>query len=125
MNRLSTKVMGYFLVFAMGALLIQGCGSNNKSTNPAPPPIQHSAHFHAVSIANFAFSPASLTIPVGDTVEWTNNQNVTHTVTSDTGTELSASLGPGQTYQHIFMTAGSNPYHCSIHTTMHGSVTVQ
>jgi plastocyanin len=123
MNKIKLNTIGITLIFIVGVLLVFGCGSKNKSTNPAPP--AHSSHFHDISIANFAFSPATLPIPVGDTVLWTNNQSVQHTVTSDTGTELAGNLSSGSTYQHIFLTAGSFPYHCAIHTTMHGSVTVQ
>lgn len=124
MTRFNLKTIGFLLIITAGTVLITGCG-NNKSTNPNPPPVTHSSHYHAVSIQGFAFSPAALPIAVGDTVVWTNNDSASHTVTSDTGTELAGSLGNGQTYQHIFMTANSFPYHCTIHTTMHGSVTVQ
>jgi plastocyanin len=124
MNRINVKIIGFLFVLAFGMFLVQGCGSKNKSTNPTPPP-QHSAHYHAIAITNSTFSPASLTIPAGDTVVWTNDDGVTHTVTSDSGSELSGSLGSGQTYQHIFMTANTYAYHCTIHTFMHGSVTVQ
>jgi plastocyanin len=123
MIRYTAKVIGFIMLISIGLAIMTGCGSSKKSTNPPPP--AHSANFHTVSIANFAFSPPSLTIAAGDTVLWTNNQNVTHTVTSDAGTELGGSLSPGATYQHIFMTANSFPYHCSIHPTMHGLVTVQ
>jgi plastocyanin len=121
MYKLNARIFGFFMAIAVGAAIMAGCGSS-KTTNPPP---AHSANFHNVSIANFAFSPSSLTIAVGDTVLWTNNQNVTHTVTSDTGNELSSTVTPGATYQHVFMTADSFPYHCTIHPTMHGSVTVQ
>ncbi len=124
MIKINSRIIGFLFVIAIGLFVIAGCGSSSKSTNPPPPPT-HSAHFHDVSIANFAYSPATLTIAVGDTVLWTNNQNVQHTVTSDTGTELSGDLAAGATYQHIFGTANVYPYHCAIHPTMHGSVTVQ
>ncbi len=124
MNTFSARIIGLSLAIAVGIFFIFGCGgSSTKGTNP--PPVMHSAKYHDVSIANFAFSPAALTIAVGDTVNWTNNQNVTHTVTSDTGSELSGNLAPGAQYLHVFTTAGSFPYHCTIHTFMTGSVTVQ
>lgn len=85
------------------------------------------AQTHSVSINNFAFSPASLTINKGDTVVWTNMQSGTpHTVTSDSGSELgSGQLSTGSSYSHTFNTAGTFAYHCSIHPTMHGTVIVQ
>jgi plastocyanin len=123
MNKLASGINGHIMILISGVLIFGACGSKSKSTNT--PPVTHSANFHDISIANFAFSPGSLTIAAGDTVLWTNNQNVSHTVTSDTGSELAASLSSGATYQHIFMTAGNFPYHCTIHPSMHGSVTVQ
>jgi plastocyanin len=81
----------------------------------------------AVSINALAFSPTSVSINVGDTVTWTNNEvGVQHTVTSDSGAELSSGLlSTGQTYAHQFNTAGTFPYHCNVHPTMAGTVVVQ
>lgn len=81
----------------------------------------------SVSIQNFAFDPTPLTVSVGTTVTWTNNQDVTHTVTSDPGSSESfesGNLAPGATFSHTFNTAGTINYHCSIHTYMHGQVIV-
>jgi plastocyanin len=56
-------------------------------------------------------------------VTWTNNDSVAHTVT---GTDFASSqLAPGSTFSHKFTTAGSFDYHCSIHPSMTGNVTVQ
>jgi len=114
------------ILFAI-ILLTAGCGKNgygsSKGTNPPPP---GNTPPNTVVIANFAFSPASLTVSVGDTVTWRNDDNVGHTVTSDSGSELgSALLSHGQTYQHVFTTTGTYPYHCNVHTTMRGTITVQ
>jgi plastocyanin len=123
MKTSNVKTVAILSAIALMTVLVIGCGSSSKSTNP-PPPVVHSANFHNVTINNFAFSPDSLNIPAGDTVLWTNDQNVTHTVTSDTGTELGHQLTSGSNYQHIFGAAGTYRYHCSIHTTMHGVVVV-
>jgi plastocyanin len=124
-------MLAMVIVFS-GALAAMSCGgkggSPNYATNPPPssppPPPPAGTHFHSVSIQYIAFSPTPLTVSVGDTVRWTNNDGITHTVTSDTGTELGAQLAAGTSYQHIFGTVGSFAYHCAIHTTMHGLVTV-
>jgi plastocyanin len=81
---------------------------------------------HSVNINNFAYVPASITVSIGDTLTWTNNDAAQHTVTSDTGTELQSPLmNQGQIYKHAFSAAGVFPYHCTLHPTMQGSVTVQ
>jgi len=78
-----------------------------------------------VSITNFSFSPASITVKKGSAVTWTNNDSVTHTVTADSGTgPNSGDLAPGKTYSFTYNSTGTFAYHCSIHTDMHGSVTV-
>lgn len=117
-----------FAIMIAVLFIAGGCGGSKNPTNSNnnnPPPV-HSAHFHNVVIQNFAFSPASLSVAAGDTVNWTNNDSVTHTVTSDTGTELqSPGINQNGTYQHVFQSTGVFAYHCTIHTTMHGSVTAQ
>jgi plastocyanin len=81
----------------------------------------------AVSISSFTYSPTPLVFPAasGVTVTWTNNDPVAHDVTSDNGAFTSStSIGPGGTYSLLFAAAGTYPYHCGIHPTMKGTVTV-
>jgi len=77
-----------------------------------------------VSIPGFSFSPASLTIIVGQTVRWTNNHTVPHTATSDSGGFGSGTLNPGQKFSFTFNIAGGFPYHCTIHPSMKATITV-
>ena len=79
----------------------------------------------SVSIVNFSFSSANLTITKGTTVTWKNNDGVTHTVTADDGSFDSGSIVPGSSYSHTFAAAGTFAYHCNIHSTMTAKVTVQ
>lgn len=93
----------------------------------------------SVTIQDFSFSPTPLTIKAGGSVTWTNNGPSSHSVTSDTpGSFDSGTLSPpmasmdpyggtssGQTYRMTFSTPGTYAYHCAIHATMHGTVTVQ
>jgi len=78
-----------------------------------------------VGIPGFSFSPQNVTIDVGDTVRWTNSHTVSHTTTSNTLVWDSGSLGPGQQFQFTFTAPGVFPYHCSLHTVMMGTVTVE
>jgi len=79
----------------------------------------------SVSIAHFAFSPSAVAVQAGGTVTWTNNDSVSHTVTSDDGSFASQTLAPGASFSHTFATAGTISYHCAIHPSMKGSVSVQ
>ena len=78
-----------------------------------------------VTIADFAFSPAALTITEGDTVTWTNTDQVVHTFTSTTGAFDSGDLGRDDSFSFTFTTAGTYDYFCTPHPTMTGQVVVQ
>jgi LPXTG-motif cell wall-anchored protein len=78
-----------------------------------------------VSIVDFSFQPATVTIDTGDSVTWTNNGDAPHTTTSDSGVWDSDILDPGQSFTRVFDTAGTFPYHCNVHPSMTGTVVVQ
>jgi plastocyanin len=78
-----------------------------------------------VAIANFAFTPPTTTVSVGDTVRWTNTSATTlHTTTGAGGAWNSGTLGAGQTFSHTFLTPGTFAYVCTIHSVMTGTVEV-
>jgi plastocyanin len=80
----------------------------------------------AVTIQNFSFTPKVTTITVGSTITWTNNDSTVHTITSnDSSFTSSAVISPGQSYSYTFTNAGTYNYHCSLHTSMTGTVVVQ
>ncbi|GHG61189.1 cupredoxin domain-containing protein [Streptomyces griseocarneus] len=70
------------------------------------------------------FVPRTVTVRAGDTVRWINNDNDTHTTTSDTDL-WDAVLDPGQSFSRTFPAAGTFSYHCAIHPEMTGTVIVQ
>jgi plastocyanin len=79
-----------------------------------------------VSIANFMFAPATLTVPVGTTVTWKNTDSVAHTITSmGSGPLNSPNIAPGATFSYTFSSPGSFMYVCAIHPNMMGTVVVQ
>jgi plastocyanin len=72
-----------------------------------------------------SFSPACIQVPAGTTVTFTNADGVTHTVTADDGTYDSGNLAPTRAFTHLYATAGTSAYHCTIHAGMSGTVIVQ
>jgi plastocyanin len=66
-----------------------------------------------------------LAVTVGTTVTWTNNDSIAHDSVADNGLWNSGILGPGQSFQFRFATAGTFTYKCTIHPNMVGTVTVQ
>jgi plastocyanin len=79
----------------------------------------------AVTIAGFAFAPATVTIQVGDSVTWTNQDSAPHTATAGDGSFDTGQLGNGDSDTVTFDTAGTFAYICSIHPQMTGSVVVE
>lgn len=78
-----------------------------------------------VSISGDAFHPQTTTVNAGDTVRWTNNDAVEHTVTSNTGAWTEIDLLAGAQGSVTFNTPGTFAYHCRIHPFMTGSVVVE
>ena len=77
-----------------------------------------------VTIANFAYSPQSISVKVGTTVTWTNQDSIRHSVTSDTGVFDSGLIGKDATFSYTFNEVGVFPYHCTPHPYMVAIVTV-
>jgi plastocyanin len=125
------------LVLFLGVLaLATACGSSNSATpsspTPTPTPTTPAASGSTVSIPQGAqtmgaagFNPNPITVAVGTTVTWNNNDTTAHTVTSNTGAFDSGPLGGGRTFSFTFQTAGTYQYHCTFHAGMVGSVVVQ
>lgn len=78
-----------------------------------------------VRIAEFAFDPGTVTVKVGETVTWTNNDTAGHTATMDDGSCRTGTLQKGQSASIRFDSPGEYPYICSIHPRMTGSVIVE
>lgn len=110
------------LLLLISAFAIVSCGKSSGygSNNTTPPPVAN-----AVSIVNMSFSPSTLTVPVGTTVTWTNNDGMTHTVTSDSSSFDSGNIAMGSKYSRVFSVAGTYEYHCTIHPAMKGAIVVK
>ena len=74
---------------------------------------------HTITIKDFAFNPADLTVKAGDTVTFINEDGAPHTGGFDTG-----NLSTGQSAAFKFSTAGTFSYFCAVHPSMKGSITV-
>jgi plastocyanin len=78
----------------------------------------------SVTIDNFTFEPAQLTVKVGTTVTWTNRDDIPHTVVS-AGKFRSKALDTDDKYSFTFTGAGDYKYFCSLHPHMVGMITVE
>ena len=77
-----------------------------------------------VTIDNFTFSPAELKLKVGDTVTWTNHDDIPHTVVS-AGKFRSKAMDTDGTFSFTFTAAGDYKYFCSLHPHMTGTIKVE
>ncbi|MGJ5039256.1 MULTISPECIES: cupredoxin family copper-binding protein [unclassified Bradyrhizobium] len=77
-----------------------------------------------VTIDNFTFTPAEVTVKVGDTVAWTNHDDIPHTVVS-AGKYRSKTLDTDDSFSFTFAAAGDYKYFCSLHPHMTGLVKVE
>src|ERR671912_3045573 len=77
-----------------------------------------------VQVIDFAFEPATVTVPAGATVTWTNAGSRPHTVTADDGSFDSGRLDPGEQFSQTFDQPGTFTYFCGFHPEMLGSVVV-
>jgi plastocyanin len=77
-----------------------------------------------VSIKGFAFNPAQVTAKVGDVITFTNDDSTGHTATLDDGSCTTETIAAGAAGALSFTAAGSYPFHCKIHPTMTGTITV-
>ncbi len=78
-----------------------------------------------MTIADFAFDPDSVTVASGGVVAVSNEDGTTHTFTSDEG-GFDCSIEAGETANVLVdAAAGDYEFHCTIHPTMTGTITVE
>ena len=130
------QIMMGVTVLSVFSIILTGCGSKKTTPVQQTAPVQQApdllpmgqrplqtATTALISIKNRRFLPSVIAAQVGDTVKWTNEDSVPHTVV---GIELnSARLAPGESYQAVVTKAGTIDYTCGIHPDMKGQIKVQ
>ena len=79
----------------------------------------------AATIVDFAFSPDPITVTVGQSVTWTNDDPFAHTVKAEDGSFDSGRLAQGAAFTTSFTTPGTYAYLCGIHNSMTATVVVE
>lgn len=113
------------LISTLGATLVLGIGALGAGPQRFELSAQQKPETAEVKIDNFSFGPATLTVPVGTTVSWTNRDDIPHTVVSTDGVFKSKVLDTDEKFSFTFTKPGEYPYFCSIHPKMTGKVVVQ
>jgi plastocyanin len=125
----------WFAVLAAPLLtlgLLAGCGGTSTTATTAGGAATTggaatSAAGNAVQVmmTNRSYQPQQVTVKVGDTVTWVNQDAPKHDVVADNGEFKRDLFDKGGTFSLTFTKAGTYPYHCSIHPGMVGAVVVQ
>jgi plastocyanin len=129
--RIAAAAGAVFVILLIVGLLGVACGGGSATTTAAPTASTSSTPAGSggtevkVTMTNISYSPDTVTIKVGDTVTWLNEDAPKHDVVADNGEFKSSLFDKGGTFSFTFTQAGTYPYHCSIHANMKGTVIVQ
>jgi plastocyanin len=116
-RQLSIRIAAPIAACVVALSIVFAAAWNRAGESPAE------ADDGTVTIAEFAFAPAAISVDAGDTVTWVNRDATPHSVAAGTSF-ASDTLDAGETFTHTFDTAGTFDYICAIHPQMRGSVTV-
>jgi plastocyanin len=112
-----------------GALLAAALGAATATILAAvviPTAAENASPADAVSIDNFTFTPASLTVKAGTTVTWTNRDDIPHGIAaSNNEFKKSKALDTDDNFSFTFTTPGTYKYFCYIHPHMVGTIVVE
>jgi plastocyanin len=110
MRSISRRSLGAFAIAASLPLLLASAPARAEEIK--------------VTIDNFTFAPAQLTVKVGTTVTWTNHDDIPHTVVS-AGKFRSKTMDTDDSFSFTFTAAGEYKYFCSLHPHMTGMIKVE
>jgi plastocyanin len=130
----SKSILGAGLLALVSMAFLPSCGGSYSSpvapSSPAPTPTPGPGADVTILISGnsggMSFSPASASVKVGQTVAWKNNDAITHAIAQDGGAGFNTSnIAPGATSGAVAITAaGTLGYHCTIHPSMTGNLSV-
>ena len=112
-----------FLAAIAFAVALVGCGSDGQTSSGSS---ASAAAASTVTIADYLYKPADITVPKGTTVKFTNEDSTPHTATSrEAGVFESGSIETGKSAGVTLERTGSFAYYCLFHPFMKGTITVE
>jgi plastocyanin len=115
-------------LLAAAAALLVGCGGGGDGTDRASSSSSAAGagSAKAVTIQDYAYAPASITVPEGTTITFTNRDSTPHTATSKKpGAFESGSIDTGKSGKVTLDEAGTFAYYCVFHPFMKGTIVVE
>jgi plastocyanin len=120
--RAALGVVRLFLVAIAFAVALVGCGSDDDQASSG----SGAGGASTVTIADYLYKPADITVPKGTTVKFTNEDSTPHTATSrEAGVFESGSIDTGKSASVTLEETGSFAYYCLFHPFMKGTITVE
>ena len=120
------------LIILVISIAVAGCTGYQQPPGSTTTPQTPIPGGNTVTIQNFAFSPPTMTVSQGTTVTWVNKDSADHKIINDAsgsnaeGAIFNSPIIPqGGSYSFTFNIPGTYPYHCSIHPSMKGTITVR
>jgi plastocyanin len=117
------------LLLAAFAIAIAGCGSSGgtgSSSSASGSTAATSSTTHTVTIKEYTYKPGTITVPVGTTVDFSNEDSTAHTATSsESGAFESGAIQPGKSASITLRKAGTFTYYCAFHPFMKGTIVVE
>lgn len=108
------------------AALLAGCGGGSSDDGTSTAKSGSDGGAKSVTISDYTYEPAELTVPVGTKVSFTNEDSTPHTATSKmSGAFESGSIDTDQTRAITLEDAGTFAYYCAFHPFMKGTITVE
>lgn len=117
---------------AVACLGLAACGGDDETTEATEgettesetAPSGEPEGSEKVQIVEFTYQPDPVVVRTGGKVIWQNEDTAPHTATADDGSFDTGTLERGKLKSETFKEAGTFPYFCEIHPTMHGTVEV-
>jgi plastocyanin len=119
------------IAFAAVSMLAISCAQANPGSGPKSSYASATASASAqpagseIKIDNFSFTPATLTVPVGTKVTWTNHDDIPHNIVSSEQKFKSKAMDTDDSFSNTFNEAGTYEYFCGLHPKMVGRVIVE
>ena len=110
----------FFSVVACSLFLFAASDPSRAQTRSA----KTGSESNTISIDNFTFDAATVTVRAGTQVTWVNHDDVPHKVVSTEKKFSSPVLDTDGRFSYTFTTPGTYEYFCSIHPMMKGKVIV-
>jgi len=107
--------IGMALVFVM---LMAPTHSHTQPAASVETPVE-------ITIDNFTFTPAVITVEPGTMIRWLNRDDIPHTVVAKSLTFKSKALDTDDSFLHRFNEVGVVDYFCSLHPHMTGKIIIR